>query len=116
MGFQIIDDILDFATAGKHSGKPTGSDLSQGIYTLPAILALQTDDGSLARALGRRPRSRIGVKRSARRIEELGGIQKARALAEKYTRRSLAEIERLPQSEASATLHEVTRRLLARTY
>jgi len=116
MGFQIIDDILDFATAGRHSGKPTGSDLSQGIYTLPAILALQSEDGSLAHRLGHRPRGRIGVTRSARRIESLGGIERARAFAEKYTQRALREIDKLPESDAAVTLREITNRLLARTY
>jgi heptaprenyl diphosphate synthase len=116
MGFQIIDDILDFAQAGKFTGKPTGSDLSQGIYTLPAILALQKDDGRLARALSRHPRGRVGISRVGRLIEELGGIQKARALAEKYTRRALGEIERLPRTDAALTLREITNRLLVRTY
>src|SRR5699024_12154410 len=31
MSFQIIDDILDFTATEKELGKPTGSDLEQGI-------------------------------------------------------------------------------------
>jgi heptaprenyl diphosphate synthase len=116
MGFQIIDDILDFAHAGAQTGKPTGSDLSQGIYTLPAILGLHRDDGRLAAFLARRPRGRRAISRTARLIEERGGIDGARRLAQAYTERSLREIQRLPSNESRDILVEVTERLLHRSY
>ena len=37
MAFQIIDDILDFTGEQSTVGKPVGSDLRQGIVTLPTI-------------------------------------------------------------------------------
>lgn len=37
MAFQIVDDILDFAGDEATVGKPLGSDLLQGLVTLPAI-------------------------------------------------------------------------------
>jgi geranylgeranyl pyrophosphate synthase len=37
MAFQIIDDILDFSGDQGVVGKPLGSDLLQGLVTLPAI-------------------------------------------------------------------------------
>ncbi|MBN1302944.1 MAG: polyprenyl synthetase family protein [Anaerolineales bacterium] len=37
MAFQIIDDILDFTSNQSSVGKPVGSDLLQGLITLPAI-------------------------------------------------------------------------------
>jgi len=37
--FQLQDDIMDFVNAA-HMGKPTGSDLKDGIYSLPVIFAL----------------------------------------------------------------------------
>lgn len=36
--FQIIDDVLDFSSQQTQLGKPVGSDLRQGLFTLPAIL------------------------------------------------------------------------------
>jgi geranylgeranyl pyrophosphate synthase len=37
MAFQVVDDILDFTGEQTTVGKPVGSDLRQGIVTLPAI-------------------------------------------------------------------------------
>jgi heptaprenyl diphosphate synthase len=116
MGFQIIDDILDFRHAGAESGKPTGSDLAQGIYTLPTILGLRGDDGRLARALDRRSRGGRAIARMTRLIEEREGIEGARALARLYTERSLREIRCLPESPARCVLEEVATRLLHRSY
>ena len=37
MAFQIVDDILDFTGEQSTVGKPVGSDLLNGLVTLPAI-------------------------------------------------------------------------------
>jgi heptaprenyl diphosphate synthase len=116
MGFQIIDDILDFRREGARSGKPTGNDLAQGIYTLPVILALRANDARLAHALQRPPRTRRAAARAAALVAGLGGIEAARAVAASYTRRSLCEIARLPDTETRRTLAEVTDRLLHRDH
>ncbi len=41
ISFQIIDDILDFKGEQATLGKPVGSDLRQGLITLPALYYLQ---------------------------------------------------------------------------
>src|SRR5207249_775536 len=43
MAFQIIDDVLDFVSTQREIGKPVGSDLRQGIVTLPAIYFYEQD-------------------------------------------------------------------------
>jgi heptaprenyl diphosphate synthase len=116
MGFQIIDDILDFRQTGGETGKPTGSDLSQGILTLPAILELGADEGRLRAELVASKRSPRAATRAAKIIAERGGLEKARLHAETYTCRALHEIDRLPEGEARTTLREATERLLHRTY
>ncbi|HUR76411.1 MAG TPA: polyprenyl synthetase family protein [Acidimicrobiales bacterium] len=44
MAFQLIDDILDLVATDEELGKPSGNDLVEGVYTLPVIRALSSDD------------------------------------------------------------------------
>ena len=41
--FQIVDDILDFTSDERQLGKPVGSDLRQGTYTLPVYYFMEQD-------------------------------------------------------------------------
>ena len=43
MAFQIADDILDFTSDEGQLGKPVGSDLRQGTYTLPVFYFIEQD-------------------------------------------------------------------------
>jgi heptaprenyl diphosphate synthase len=43
MAFQIADDILDLLASPEQTGKTPGSDLRQGVYTLPVIGAIAAD-------------------------------------------------------------------------
>ncbi len=45
IAFQIVDDILDFIGNEKELGKPIGSDLAQGTFTLPAIIITEKYPG-----------------------------------------------------------------------
>jgi heptaprenyl diphosphate synthase len=52
MVFQIRDDILDITATDGQLQKPAGQDLAEGIYTLPALVALDDpDSGPDLRAL-----------------------------------------------------------------
>ena len=114
MSFQIIDDVLDFDGPPDLTGKPSGSDLAQGIITIPTILGLRRDDGRLAAAIARRPSGRRALARAARLVSERGGLTAARELAAVYQERSRREIGRLPAGAARDTLSRVSEALLER--
>jgi heptaprenyl diphosphate synthase len=56
MVFQIADDALDLVSTASQLGKPTGSDIREGKFTLPVLLALRGGDGSRVRRLLETPR------------------------------------------------------------
>ncbi|MDQ2797965.1 MAG: polyprenyl synthetase family protein [Actinomycetota bacterium] len=49
IAFQLSDDILDIASDTDESGKTPGTDLREGVATLPVLYALRSRDGSGAR-------------------------------------------------------------------
>jgi heptaprenyl diphosphate synthase len=49
VAFQLSDDLLDILSDGGVSGKSPGTDLREGIATLPVLLALAGDDPAEAR-------------------------------------------------------------------
>ena len=44
LAFQIVDDILDLVATDEELGKPSGNDLREGVYTLPVIRMIRTND------------------------------------------------------------------------
>jgi heptaprenyl diphosphate synthase len=49
--FQLSDDILDIASESAESGKTPGTDLREGVPTLPVLMAKASTDGADARLL-----------------------------------------------------------------
>jgi heptaprenyl diphosphate synthase len=49
VAFQISDDLLDIVSADGTSGKSPGTDLREGVATLPVLFALAGDDPAQAR-------------------------------------------------------------------
>ncbi len=45
MVFQITDDVLDLIASDVFLGKPAGSDIGEGTFTLPVLLAAEGPDG-----------------------------------------------------------------------
>jgi heptaprenyl diphosphate synthase len=49
IAWQLSDDVLDVASTSLQSGKEPGTDLRQGVHTLPVLYALRLSDPSSAR-------------------------------------------------------------------
>ena len=49
VAFQLADDLLDIASDSDLSGKTPGTDLREGVRTLPVLLALRSEDPADAR-------------------------------------------------------------------
>lgn len=100
IGFQIKDDLLDFISKSKDTGKNTFSDLKNGIITAPTLFALSSTD-KRALQLKTLIESRFNnnpenFDEAIRLIFELGGIERSFELAKKYiddAKNNLAFIE-----------------------
>jgi geranylgeranyl pyrophosphate synthase len=82
MAGQIIDDVLDITSDQEFLGKPVGSDLLAGIYTLPVIYALR--DSKELRELLSAGVDNTNVKDARRLVVYSGGIERAREIARKH--------------------------------
>jgi heptaprenyl diphosphate synthase len=116
MAFQIIDDILDYNSKADIVGKPTGNDLKEGIFTLPLIYALSIDNTSLVPLISKDNFSSEDIIEIINITNELGGIDKSRALAKRYTDRAFKRISKLPEGENRLILTDITQKLLLREY
>lgn len=92
MAFQIVDDILDFTGEQAAVGKPVGSDLLQGLVTLPAIYYTETHpddpDVRLLEEGGWGHRERM--ERLVESIRTSDAIQQAMGEAKQAVERALA--------------------------
>jgi hypothetical protein len=51
MVFQLADDVLDLVSTTEEIGKPAGSDIHEGKFTMPLLLALDGPEGDRIRKL-----------------------------------------------------------------
>jgi heptaprenyl diphosphate synthase len=49
LAFQLSDDLIDIVSAAADTGKTPGTDLREGIRTLPVLLVLASSDADSAR-------------------------------------------------------------------
>ena len=114
MAFQLSDDVLDVASSSADSGKTPGTDLREGIRTLPVLYALRedpslasvlladlTDDGAHAAALGL--------------LREHPAMAEARATLESYAAEAKTIAADLPDTPARAALFALSDFVVART-
>jgi geranylgeranyl pyrophosphate synthase len=100
MGFQIIDDVLDFQGKQQVLGKPVGSDLREGIVTLPVLYYLRAhpDDGRLA-AVVHQNGSEDLVGSVVADIRASGAVDRAMDRARAFITESKTSLTVLPEAE-----------------
>ncbi len=116
MAFQIVDDLLDFTGEQAMVGKPIGSDLLQGLVTLPAIYYAEMypdnpDVRSLA-AGGWGDHERM--ERLVQSIRGSEAIQKAMREAELSIDHAIACLEPFDDSEERSALEDLARYVVDR--
>jgi geranylgeranyl pyrophosphate synthase len=106
LAFQVVDDVLDFVADEETLGKPVGSDLRQGLVTLPLLLFLEAHEDpapSVARALGGDLSDGV-VREAVRQVVESGAIERALDVARAHAERAKQSLTSFPASPYRAAL------------
>ncbi|AGP31633.1 polyprenyl synthetase family protein [Corynebacterium terpenotabidum] len=115
--FQIIDDIIDVWSDPKESGKTPGTDLREGVFTLPVLYAMQedTDGGRRLREILTGPVTEDAlVDEALTLIRTSDGRERSLADVEHYRDLGRAELAKLPAGATTTALTELMDYSLAR--
>jgi heptaprenyl diphosphate synthase len=113
IAFQLSDDLLDIASESAQSGKTPGTDLREGVPTLPVLYALAADDGDPASARLREILSAGPVTDDALHAEALAllrdsvALKRARETVRAYTEQARAALSALPARPAREALESL---------
>lgn len=116
MAFQIVDDVLDFIGEQNTVGKPIGSDLRQGLITLPALYYLEHNPNDPdMRVVLNRQWNQAQIERLVAAVRASGAVQHALDEAAQFVARAQSLLRALPESSARQPLLDLTDYFLART-
>jgi len=117
MAFQILDDILDFTGEQESVGKPVGSDLLQGLVTLPTLYFIEKypNDTNVAILLNgnfaSEPKAMIELVQSIRSSECIKlALNDARSLV----KAAISILKDMPAGEERQALEELARYIVDR--
>ena len=117
VAFQIVDDVLDFVGDEGAVGKPLGSDLRQGLITLPVLHYQDShpDDPDLIAARGENPVGPARLDRLVKAIRASGAIERALHEAREHTARGRVHLATMPDTPARQALDELADYVVRRT-
>jgi len=109
MAFQIVDDILDFTGDETKLGKPVGSDLHQGLFTLPVLIYLDKhpDDRDVAALLNGHSGEGERVERVVQAVRDSGATALALDEAKAYVARAQASLAAMPANTYRQALSDL---------
>ncbi|MGB9377008.1 MAG: polyprenyl synthetase family protein [Mycobacteriales bacterium] len=118
VAFQLSDDLLDITSEAAESGKTPGTDLREGVPTLPVLYALGSDDPDEARLrdLIAKPLADDALHAEALDLLRRSPAQaKARATLASYASQARDLLEPLPDVSARTALESLADFVVART-
>lgn len=107
MAFQIADDLLDYTGSPARMGKPAGSDLREGKFTLPLIIALRESapaERERLLQLIETPPKDGEVQQIVEIIRRHDGFARSQSLAAHHARQAAEALSLLPPSTIRESL------------
>jgi heptaprenyl diphosphate synthase len=121
IAFQLSDDLLDIASESEQSGKTPGTDLREGVPTLPVLYALASADGDRASVRLREILATGAITDDALHAEALGllresaAFKRARETVRSYADRARSSLAVLPDQPARRALESLCDFIAERT-
>jgi heptaprenyl diphosphate synthase len=113
VAFQLSDDLLDIASESSESGKTPGTDLREGVPTLPVLYALADDSPDpaavrLREILSPGPVTRdAAVAEALELLRESSALKRARETVRSYAERARTQLTGLPDIPAKRALESL---------
>lgn len=108
IAFQLVDDAIDIGVDERLLGKPPGSDLREGIYTLPILYTLNSENGNgqkLRAILSRREFTDDDLSEALAILRTNGSVPHTLNTARSFIARAKKGIENLPDGDAKQSLN-----------
>ncbi|MEV6690984.1 polyprenyl synthetase family protein [Micromonospora sp. NPDC051196] len=121
VAFQLSDDLLDIASESAESGKTPGTDLREGVPTLPVLYARAADDTDAASVRLREILATGPLTDDALHAEALGllrespALKRARETVRSYAEEARAQLAPLPEIPARRALKSLCDHIADRT-
>jgi heptaprenyl diphosphate synthase len=109
LAFQLADDALDFTGDAAKLGKAIGTDIREGVYSVPVLRVVARRDAravKVAALLSQALLTEEDVGRVIHLVCSSGAVEETRELARSYGRRAQDELAKLP---TSLSLHSLLR-------
>jgi heptaprenyl diphosphate synthase len=107
--FQLVDDVIDLVGNPVVTGKTPGTDLKEGVFTLPVLLACERDR-ALRDAIASGERNLDAILPS---LESTGSIRDALLQAESFGEAAAGALDGMPATEWSEALQTIVGGVLA---
>jgi heptaprenyl diphosphate synthase len=117
VAFQLADDVIDLASESGQSGKTPGTDLREGIPTLPVLLARTSTDPADAELLALLAGDLTDDARHARALELLRAhpsLEQARAETQSWAHAARAALKPLPEGPVRDALEALADGVVSR--
>ncbi|MFG3697880.1 polyprenyl synthetase family protein [Micromonospora sp. NPDC047620] len=121
VAFQLSDDLLDIASESVESGKTPGTDLREGVPTLPVLYALASDDADAASVRLREILATGPLTDDDLHAEALGllrespALKRARETVRSYAEEAREQLAPLPEAPARRALESLCDYIADRT-
>ncbi|MEA3339439.1 MAG: polyprenyl synthetase family protein [Chloroflexota bacterium] len=105
LAFQVVDDVLDFVADEERLGKPVGSDLRQGLVTLPVLLFLEDnpDHPSVCQTLEGNSSDKVAWE-AIQTVAGSPAIERALAVAQEHADQARVALSEFSHSSYRAAL------------